>query len=598
MLKNLLYHVWQITHNMSLRVEHSQTFAERRPQEMPSQGFGDYFTSFVMTTNKPDMILHQFAQLNTQSLLLIGLLVTVLGTGLLYIILFYILRPIVREFEKDIAFVTLNVSAYPVLFIFGILSLKISLKISLGKLASVGFFSVIDHILIVSLIIIASYWSVQLFNEVFIYYLKEYTKQTEVMWDDVLLPILSAIFPVLMYMAGAAFVLSSFGVNLSGIWVALGGATFVLGFALQDILANFFSGIVLLIDTPFQFGDILLLEDGSIGMLRQIGIRVTQLYIFSNHCDVYIPNSVLQGQKITNLSRPTTFYSQSISIEIPSECELDESKKLIEKIVLAHPDTLGDIDMKIEVMDEYYIYEDSDSHLIKQQKLGKFRGLAEQEVNLKLEEIKQSLEALVVTMQFAEKGGLTAEEIENVQQEYQGVLELMGFQIVEETINNRTVFNFQENNEEGLIELIRKWYRIWIKDPNLLDEDQNLIAEEWERKINLLTRRAQRLSQKISNPQSEETRLDDYVLDLIKWIQEKLKVPRQKWQEPQIRMVGMNHNEHSVFFIELNISFFVDDIKLEDGKRGDRVRSQIYQEIFRHFKNTYLDLIPSLISEH
>lgn len=542
-------------------------------------------------------LLHQFAQLNTGSLLLYGLLITLLGTGLLYLILFHILRPIFREFEKDMAFVTLNVSAYPVLFIFGILSLKISLKISLGKLATLGFFSVIDHILIVSLIIITSYWSVQLFNQIFIYYLKEYTQQSEVMWDDVLLPILSAVVPVLMYMAGAAFVLSSFGVSLSGIWVALGGATFVLGFALQDILANFFSGIVLLIDTPFQFGDILLLEDGSIGMLRQIGIRVTQVYIFSNHCDVYIPNSVLQGQKITNLSRPTTFYSQSISIEIPSECEFDESKKLIEEIVLAHPDTLGDIDMKIEVMDEYYIYENSDSNLIKQQKIGKLRVLAEQEVNFKLEEIEQSLEALVVTMQFAEKGGLTAEEIENVQQEYQGVLELMGFQLVEETINNRTVFNFQENNEEGLIELIRQWYRIGIKDPNLLDEDQNLIAEEWERKINLLTRRVQRLSQKISNPQAEETRLDDYVLDLIKWIKEKLKVPRKKWQEPQIRMVGMNHDDGSSFFIELNISFFVDDIKLEDGKRADRVRSQIYQEIFRHFKNTYLDLIPLPISE-
>ncbi|MCM0590022.1 MAG: mechanosensitive ion channel family protein [Gloeotrichia echinulata IR180] len=542
-------------------------------------------------------ILHQFSQLNTETLLLYGLLITALGTALLYIILFYILRPIFREFEKDIAFVALNVCAYPILFIFAILSMKISLKVALGKLATVGFFSVIDHIFIVSLIIVGSYWAVQLFNEVFIYYLKVYTRQSEVMWDDVLLPILSAVVPVLIYIAGAAFILSSFGVSLSGIWVALGGATFVLGFALQDILANFFSGIVLLIDTPFQFGDILLLEDGSIGMLRQIGIRVTQVYIFSNHCDVYIPNSVLQGQKITNLSRPTTFYSQSIKIEIPTECEFDDSKKLIEEIVLAHPDTLGDIDIKLEVMDEYYIYEDSDPNLVEQQKIGKLKVLAEQEVNLKLEEIEQSLEALVATMQFAEKGGLTVDEIENVQQEYQGVLELIGFQLVEETINNRTVFNFEENNEEGLIELIRQWYRVWIKDPNLLDEDQNLIAEEWERKINLLTRRVQRLSQKISNPKAEETRLDDYVLDLIKWIKEKLKVPRKKWQEPQVRMVAMNHNDESDFFIEFNISFFVDDIKLEDGKRGERVKSQIYQEIFRHFKNTYLDLLPSPISE-
>jgi MscS family membrane protein len=172
----------------------------------------------------------------------------------------------------------------------------------------------------------------------------------------------------------------------------------------------------------------------------------------------------------------------------------------------------------------------------------------------------------------------------------------MGFQLVHES-NNRTGINFEENNEEGLIELIRQWYRILIKDPNLLDEDQNLIADEWERKINLLTRRTQKLSQKIANPQAEETRLDDYVLELIKWIQEKLKMPRKKWQEPQIRMEGMNHDDESNFFVELTISYFVDDIKLEDGKRGDRVKSQIYQEIFHHFKNTYLDVLHTSSSE-
>ena len=537
--------------------------------------------------------LTQISHFDSNRLFILDLLGIAMGTAILYLILFYILRPILREYENDIAFVTLNVSAYSVLFLFAIFGFKFSLSTSFGELADKGLLGIISHILMASAIVIISSLTIKLFEQVFIYYLKEYTSKSEVMWDDVLLPILSAITPVLIYIAGTAFFLSSIGVDLSGIWVALGGATFVLGFALQDILANFFSGIVLLIDSPFQFGDILLLEDGSIGALRKIGIRVTQVYVFSNHSDVYIPNSVLQGQKITNLSRPTTFYAQSLSIEIPSDCAFNDSKKLIEEVVLAHPDILGDIDLKLQVIDEYYVHEDEDdeSVLIEQQELGKLRLLAEQEVNLKLEEIEQSLEALVATMQFAEIGGLTADEIENVQSEYQDILELIGFQLVHES-NNRTGIDFEENNEEGLIELIRQWYRILIKDPNLLDEDQNLIADEWERKINLLTRRTQRLSQKIANPQAEETRLDDYVLELIKWIQEKLKVPRKKWQEPQIRMEGMNHDDESNFFIELTISYFVDDIKLEDGKRADRVKSQIYQEIFHHFKNTYLDLIP------
>jgi len=527
---------------------------------------------------------HLFNKLNTFTSIPVSLLITALLTGILYLFLFYILRPIFRGFERDIALVTLSVSAYSILIVFALLSLKITFE----NLASVKIIPFIDHIITASIIIVASYWAVQLFMKVFIYYIKEYTQQTEAMWDDVLLPILSAVVPVLIVLTGAALVISSFGIDLSGIWVALGGATFVLGFALQDILANFFSGIVLLIDTPFRFGDILRLEDGSIGMLRRIGVRVTQLYIFGTHCDVYIPNSVLQGQTITNLSRPTSLYYHCISIQLHSGCNLEESEKMIEEIVLAHPDTLGDIDRKLEVIEQYYNSEKSNPDLLFQQEVGKSRLIAEQAVNLKLEEIQQALEALVVTMQFVEKAGVTQEEMENVQQEYQEVLELLGFQGSEDSNTNRVVFNFEDTNQEGLIELIRDWYRESIKDPNLLDEDQYLISDEWERKINLLKRRSQKLYQKISNPQSDETRLDDYVMELNEWLKDKLKVPPKKWQQPRVRIIGMSPND-TLIYLELNVTFFVDDIKLEDGKRGDRVSSQIYQEIFRNLKNTYLN---------
>jgi MscS family membrane protein len=521
--------------------------------------------------------------MNTAQLILISLLITILGTGILYVFLSWILRPIFRKFESDIAIVSLNISVDPILIIFAIFSVKATFD----RLAAVKIFPVIEQILTITIIITISSWSVQIFDKVFIYYLKQYTQKTEAMWDDVLLPLLSAVVPPLIYITGAVFLISSLGVDLTGIWVALGGVTFVLGFALQDILANFFSGIVLLIDTPFQFGDILLLEDGSIGMLRRIGIRVTHLYIFSNHCDVYIPNSMLQAQKITNLSRPTSMYYQSILIEIPSECQMEESKKLMEEVVLAHPDTLGTIDIKLEVIDEYYSSKENNPDLMKQQELGKLRLLAEQEVDVKLEEITQSLEALVVTIQFAEKGGMNQEEVENIQQEFQEILILVGFQLLEDTSNNSSGVNFEEYNQEGIIELIREWYRLWIKDPNLLSEDESFISEQWERKINLLKRRFQRLSQKISNPQADETRLDDYCTELIQWLKGKLKAPQKRWQEPQIRMIGMNHDETG-YFLELEITFFVDEMTLEEGKRGDRVRSQIYEEIFSHFSNTTL----------
>jgi len=309
---------------------------------------------------------------NSWAFLLSELVISAFGTILLYIVSFQILRSIFRKFERDIALVTLNVSTYPVLITF----VLVTLKFSFHRLIEIDLIEGLDRFLTASVIVAVSYWFIQLFTQVFIYYLKEYTKQTEVMWDDVLLPLLDAVIPVVIILFASVLVLKSFGVDLTGIWVALGGATFVIGFAVKDILANFFSGIVLLIDTPFQFGDVLRLENGSVGMLRKIGVRVTQLYMLENHCDVYIPNSILQGQNITNLSRPTTYYFYSTKIDVLQNYQLDDAKQVMEAVILAHPDTLGDIDKKLELMDCYYNVV-VDKNLAKQQKLGRLRLLAQ-----------------------------------------------------------------------------------------------------------------------------------------------------------------------------------------------------------------------------
>lgn len=512
-----------------------------------------------------------------------SLAIAIVGAVLLYFLLFYVLRSLFRKLESDIPLVTLSVSAYPALAVFVLAVFKLTFE----SLPSIKVIDSVENLLAVGLIISISYWIVQLFIQVVIYYLKEYTQQTEAMWDNVLLPLLEAVVPIVVYLLAAVFALRVFGVDLTGIWVALGGATFVIGFAAQGILANFFSGIVLLIDTPFQFGDILRLEDGSIAMLKKIGVRVTQVYVPEKHCDIYIPNSNLQSQNIVNLSRPTAYYHTSATVEVLVNYDLYETKRMMEEIILAHPDTLGDIERKMKLIDSYYQMEE----LEEQREVGKLRLLAEQEVNYKLEEIQLGLEALFVTLQFAEKGGLTQDEIENIQQEYQGILSSIGLESIKETQNNRAVYNLQETKiKDTLIELIRDWYRCWIRDPNLLDNDSYMISEEWERKINLLKKRSQRLYQKISNPQSEETRIDDYVMELKKWLGERFKEPRQKWQEPQILVKGTNHSDDGITYAEFKLNFFVDDIKLENGRRGDRTCSQIYQEVLHYLKITSVKL--------
>ncbi|NER96504.1 MAG: hypothetical protein F6J86_22100, partial [Symploca sp. SIO1B1] len=145
-------------------------------------------------------------------------------------------------------------------------------------------------------------------------------------------------------------------------------------------------------------------------------------------------------------------------------------------------------------------------------------------------------------------------------------------------------FNLEETQDaDSLIRLVRQWYRMWLRDPNVVDQDEYVLPEIWEHKIKLLKRRVQKLHQKILNPLQEETRLDDYVKRLVEWLRDRFKQARSQWQEPQVRMEGVVHYE-GYTYIQFVLNYYVDDIRLEDGARGIRVNSDIHREIMRHLK--------------
>lgn len=429
----------------------------------------------------------------TNSMFPYNLIATVIGCSLLYGVLFYFLRSWFRKFERDFALVALYVSASPAL----ILLILIGLKTTLTTLNLRTNFAWGNPLINAGIIATVSYWAIQISTRVIIYAFKEFAEQSEIMWDNVLIPLLEGVVPIVIVLIGSGLILQfSLDFDLTGLWVALGGAGFIIGFATKDILANFFSGIVLLIDTPFQFGDVIQLENGEHGILTKIGLRVTQIYIFKNYTEAYIPNSVLQGQTIINLSRPISPIYYSRSLHLKPDGDLDAAFKVMEEIICAHTATLGTIDTKLGCLDQYFNWETTGSEFQKEKKQnGRNRLLAEQAVNLKLEEIEQALQALTVTLQFVEQGGLNQEEIETIQQEYQYILDLIGLKasfevtrkvrsILQPKLKWRALQLQETNASDSLISLVREWYRIWLKDPNLVSEDQQLLPKPGSIKLN------------------------------------------------------------------------------------------------------------------
>ncbi len=499
-----------------------------------------------------------------------------------YILLFYVLRSLFRRLEKDVALILLSISRGPILAIF----IFVTLKLSFEKLGSGIVMGWIQKGLTAFLIIAVTHWVAQLFAQVAIHYLEAYARTTEAVWDNLLIPILERAVPLLTYLIGTSLFLQTLGIDLTGIGLAVGSMTVVLGLAVKDILSDFFSGLVLLIDTPFQFGDVISLN-GSMAVIKNIGIRVTKLYLVDTNCEVYTPNSALVTKDLVNLSRPTPHYAYSINIGVRVDADLVSATNILREVVLGHPDTLGNLEEKLQLLENFSgLSEANESNRCKKD-TSRRRILAEKEVNIQLQKIEQRFESLIKKIKLLKKGGLNKDELGLVQKEYLELLKLVGLQVVTERQSKQLRSRVEEDPNlaanDTLIGLIREWYQAWLKDPDLVLEDQYILPDEWEQKLDFLKRKMNRLYQKIVNPGGDETRLDNYATELIEWMHENFKESQTLWKEPKVRL-----NDIKGSGMEFTVKFYVDNIKLEHWERGYRVSNEVRREMIRRLRQAYI----------
>jgi small conductance mechanosensitive channel len=100
---------------------------------------------------------------------------------------------------------------------------------------------------------------------------------------------------------GIVIALQQVDFDITGLVAGLGIVGFALGFALQDIAANFISGIILLIQQPFEAGN-LIEVNGYLGHVKAVDLRATLLQTQAGE-DVLIPNGTVLSSSITNYSK-------------------------------------------------------------------------------------------------------------------------------------------------------------------------------------------------------------------------------------------------------------------------------------------------------
>ena len=125
--------------------------------------------------------------------------------------------------------------------------------------------------------------------------------------------------------------LDIWGISIAPLRTALGVGSVAVALALQETLANFFSGMYLLASHQFHVGDYLKLESGQEGYILDIGWRATRLLTLTNKV-VIVPNAKLAQSIVTNYHHPEPQLAVPIRIGVSYEADPDQvTKALLEE---------------------------------------------------------------------------------------------------------------------------------------------------------------------------------------------------------------------------------------------------------------------------
>ena len=138
---------------------------------------------------------------------------------------------------------------------------------------------------------------------------------------------------------GFLVALSQLGVKVGPMVAGLGVAGFIVGFALQDTLGNFASGVMILLYRPYDVGD-LIETGGAFGKVSDMSLVSTTILTL-DHQTLVVPNSKIWGDVIKNVTaqkirRVDMVFSISYSDDIP------KTEQVLQEIVAGHDMVLDD----------------------------------------------------------------------------------------------------------------------------------------------------------------------------------------------------------------------------------------------------------------
>jgi potassium efflux system protein len=140
---------------------------------------------------------------------------------------------------------------------------------------------------------------------------------------------------IILILAGL-IALSILGFPLTNLALVLGALGVGIGFGLQNIVNNFFSGLILLFERPIKVGDMLVI-DGQWGLVKEIRVRSTIFETFDRYVLV-IPNSELVSNKVLNWTHYGAGINRmTLKVGVSYNSDVRQVTQLLTEVCQANP---------------------------------------------------------------------------------------------------------------------------------------------------------------------------------------------------------------------------------------------------------------------
>jgi len=143
----------------------------------------------------------------------------------------------------------------------------------------------------------------------------------------------------LIIILGILISISQLGISLGPLLAGLGIMGFIIGFALQDTLSNFASGLMILLYRPFDVGDVV--EAGGVsGKVSHMSLVNTTFMTFDNQ-RLVVPNNMIWSSVITNVTAQRT-RRVDLTVGISYQDDIEKAESVLRDIINDHEACLDD----------------------------------------------------------------------------------------------------------------------------------------------------------------------------------------------------------------------------------------------------------------